>query len=35
MAWILELENLVATSANSRQTIEAVSEAARARSLSK
>jgi len=35
MAWILELDGLVATSANARQTIEAVSEATRARSLAK
>jgi hypothetical protein len=35
MAWLISLEDVVATSANSRQTIEAVSEAARARSLAK
>ena len=35
MSWVLGLESLVATSANARQTIEAVSEAARARSLAK
>ena len=35
LAWLMSLDDVVATSANSRQTIEAVAEAARARTLAK